>query len=166
MTFTSATNLIREILFYISIISAFVSALLIIGIIWLLFKAKWLKDLLIYDIIEFLTFKPYGVGRAKRVWKKILERMEKGVESEVKLAVIEAEDLLDDILKKLGYKGESFGERIKEMPRNLMPNIDDLQEAHKIHNNIIHDPNYRLNLDQAKTILEIYKKALQNLEAF
>ena len=166
MTFDSVTEIIRKILLYISILSAIISAFLIIGIIWLLLKAKWFKDLFTTDFIEFLTFKPYGVARAKKIWEKILKRAETGLESETKLAIIEAEDLLDDVLERLGYKGESFGERIKSISKEILPNIERVFEAHQIHNNIIHDPNYRLDLERARSVIEIYQKALQDLEVF
>ena len=86
-------------------------------------------------------------------------------ESEHKLAIIEAEGLLDDIFKKMGFLGEAIGDRLKQITPSQLENIEEIREAHKIRNNIVHDPDYRLSLEEAKKAFEIYEKALINLEA-
>ena len=87
------------------------------------------------------------------------------MESEHKLAVIEADSMLDNILKRMGFGGESLGERLEKLTVASLPNIEDAKEAHKIRSNIIHDPAYKLSLDEAKRIIEIYEKALTDLQA-
>jgi len=86
------------------------------------------------------------------------------LESEAKLALIEADALLDETLKRLGYPGESLGERLEKLTVDILPNLEEIQKIHKIRNNIIHDPTYKLNLEEAKKALVIYEKALINLD--
>ncbi len=142
-------------------------ALIFLGfIIFALIKTSWLKRLLIWDLVEFFTFRPYGVRKVVKAWAKITQRLETGLESEAKLAVIEADSILNDILKRMGYGGETLGERLKKLTSATLPNIEQILEAHKIRNNIIHDPDYRLTLDEARRVLAIYEQALRDLEAF
>ena len=108
--------------------------------------------------------KTYGLKKFIKEWKKIEERLDTGLESEAKLALIEADSLLDEALKRLGYPGESLGERLEKLAVDIMPNLSQVQEVHKIRNNIIHDPTYKLNLGEAKKALAIYEKALINLD--
>jgi ribosome assembly protein YihI (activator of Der GTPase) len=115
--------------------------------------------------VEFFTYKPYGVKRLVKVWSKIEKKMEGASESEYKLAVIEADNILNDLLKKIGYAGQTLGEKLEKITSATISNIDELLEAHKTRNNIVHDPDYKLSLDEAKKILEIYKVALKSLEA-
>ena len=56
-----------------------------------------------------------------------------------KLAIIEADIILDDILKKRGYAGNSLGERLKSISPNQVTSLNDAWQAHKIRNRIAHD---------------------------
>lgn len=98
-------------------------------------------------------------------WFKIKARLDTGQESEFKLALIEADDLLSEVLKRLGYAGETLGERIEKITKASLSNIEDIKEAHKTRNNIVHDPDYRLTLEEAKKNTEIYENALSGLQA-
>ncbi len=73
--------------------------------------------------------------------------------------------MLDDILKRMGYGGESLGERLEKITVASLPNLDEVKVAHKTRNNIVHDPDYRLSLDEARKTLEIYEKTLTDLQA-
>lgn len=56
-----------------------------------------------------------------------------------KLAIIEADVILDDTLKQHGYAGNSLGERLKSVSPNQISSLNDAWEAHKIRNRIAHD---------------------------
>jgi hypothetical protein len=143
-----------------------VSFLFIIGfIIFALVKSSWLKFLILYDASEFLSFRPFGARKIEKDWRKIIIRLNTGLESEYKLAVIEADNMLNDTLKKMGYKGESPGERLEKLTSATLSNIEEVSAAHKVRNNIIHDPNFKLSLDEARKKLDIFEKAFRDLDA-
>ncbi len=56
-----------------------------------------------------------------------------------KLAIIEADIVLDDTLKQRGYTGVSLGERLKSISPQQLATLNDAWEAHKIRNRIAHD---------------------------
>lgn len=157
------------------IFSAFLSVLKIIFlvlsfiffgyIIFALIRTTWLKRLFIWDWQEFFTYKPYGVRRLVKQWQKVMARLDAGIESEYKLSVIEADSILDDILKRMGFGGETLGERLEKLTAATLPNLNDILEAHKTRNNIVHDPDYKLSLDEAKKTLAVYETALTDLQA-
>jgi len=151
--------LFLEILFFI------LALLFVIGIIYLLLKTEWLKRFILKDLIEFLTFKSYEMRKVPKRWQKIVDRLGKGIESETKLAVIEADDLLKEILGRMGYKGKTLGEKLKQVSKSTLSNLDEVWEAHQIRSNIAHDPSYRLTLNKAGELLAVYKRALLELEA-
>lgn len=141
-----------------------VISLILLGfIIFFLKKTSWLKARILQDLVEFITYKPFGTKKLIKQWLKIKERLETGLESEYKLAIIEAEAILDDVLKKMGYSEETFGEKLKQVSVDILPNIEEIWEAHKTRNNIVHDPDFKLNLDEAKKTISIYEKALTDL---
>lgn len=129
-------------------------------------KTTWLRRIILQDLFEFLTYRPYGARKTAKAWAKIRRRLETGIESEYKLAVIETDSMLDDILKRMGYEGEGLGERLEKLTSAALPNIEKVWQAHKIRNNIIHDPDYKLTLEETREILDIYQKALRDLESF
>ena len=145
----------------------FLFASLFLGgfVIWLLRKTEWLKYWFGRDLVEFRSFRAFeAVGFIKR-WERTKRRLKKDWEPELKLSIIEADQLLDDLLKRMGYAGESLGERLKQLNSNVLPNIDQVWEAHKIRNNIVHDPDYKLSLSRTREIIKIYEQTFQNLEA-
>jgi len=134
-------------------------------IIFALIKTTWLKRIILWDVQEFMTSKAYGTKKMEKQWTKVKARLQAGTESEHKLAVIEADSILDDILKRMGYGGASLGERLEKITSATLSNISSVEEAHKIRNNIVHDPDYRLSLNEVKDVIEIFEKALINLQA-
>lgn len=140
-------------------------SLTLLGIIVLfLSKTSWLKHRLTQNLIEFVTYKPFGAKKIDKQWMKIKQRLDTGMESEFKLAVIEADAMLDDILKKMGYNGESLGDKLKQVNADILPSLAEAQGAHEIRNNIVHDPDYRLNLDGAQKTISFYEKVFTDLD--
>lgn len=151
-------------LLILKIIFIVLALVILIFIIFALLKTSWFRWFVWSDLIEFFISRPYGVKRFAKRWLKILVRLEAGSEAECKLAVIEADSLLDEILEQSGYKGEDLEARLKSISEIILPNIAELKESHKIRNNIVYDPDYKLSLDEAKKTLSIYEKALRDLE--
>lgn len=157
---------IAEILSVLKIIFIILSLLFIVGIIFLLLKNSWLKFRFLEGLTEFFIYRPFGVKRAFKQWLKITKRLETDREADYKLALLEADNLLDEILNKIGYKGESLGEKLKQLDPGTLPNLEEVWQAHKVRNNVVHDPDYRLSLEKAKKIMGIYEQALRDLEMF
>ena len=155
-----------KIIFFFKTISLVISLFFVVAIIFFILRTTWLRRLIIWDLQEILTFRPHGLKKIAKQWARITNRLETGLEGEYKLAVIEADSMLDDILKRMGYGGETLGDRLKLLTSATLPNIDQVWEVHKIRNNIVHDPDYRLPLDQAKKVLAIYEQAFRDLQAF
>jgi len=135
-----------------------ISLVLFIGLIFLLMKNTWLKRLFIEDWIEFFTWKAFGIKTAEKDWKKIKERLNAGQESEYKLAVIEADNMLEGVLKKMEYGGTTLAEVLKTLPTAIFSNLEEVKLAHTLHENIVHDPDFRLSPDEAKKAIAAYEK--------
>ncbi len=136
------------------------------GVVFLIFvhhNTRWLRARPLRDLFEFYSLKPYEEKEFEQNWKKIKKRLERKWESESKLAIIESDRILDNLLKQMGYRGETLGERLKQLKPDLLPNIEEVWVAHKIRNDIIHDPNYRLPHQEAERAVEIYEKAFDYL---
>lgn len=130
-------------------------------ILWGLFKTSWLKKMFLLDLIEFLTFRPIERGKIEREWKKIKKKLESNLEAEIKLAVIEADGLVEEALKSAGYGDGSLEEILNKLPLDFPVAVEKIRQAHKIRENIVHDPSYKLELNVAKEALKIFEKVLR-----
>lgn len=153
-------------LLLVKILFIFFSLFFLGGAIYFLVTTTWLKKIIVQDLVEVLTFKPYWTREFARKWNKTMKRLDTGLESEYKLAIIEGDSMLNEALEKRGYLGESLGERLEKVTEATVPNITRVREAHKICNNVIHDPDYRLILEQARKVLVVYGQALHDLHMF
>jgi hypothetical protein len=155
---------IQEKLFPVKVAFLAISGLFLGVIIFVLLTSHYLQWLFFQDFWEFLTRRPFGAKRITRRWKKILRRLETETESEYKLAVIEADNILDSSLKRMGYAGQNLEERLAKLTSATLPNIEQIHQAHQTRNNIVHDPDYRLSLDEAKKTLDTYDQAFRALQ--
>lgn len=135
-------------------------------IIFALIKTRWLRVLMTWDWIEFFTYRHFGLVNVNRKWRRIQKRFEMGKEPESKLAIIEADTLLDGVLKEMGYAGQTLDERLDVLTLDVLANLEEVRKAHQIRSNIVHDLSYHLDRETAKKVLNIYEKALINLQAF
>lgn len=80
------------------------------------------------------------------------------------LAVIDADKLLDEALKKHHFKGKTVGERLVAAQRSLSDN-DGVWYAHKLRNRLVHEPDIRLKKRECQTALAGFRQALRDLGA-
>ncbi len=59
-------------------------------------------------------------------WQIVVKRMAKGDEANVKLAVIEADKLLDIILQHMNLAGKDMGERLEKIASAQLSNLEDV----------------------------------------
>jgi hypothetical protein len=56
-----------------------------------------------------------------------------------------------------------LGDRLKRAKTSQIPNLDELWQAHKLRNQIAHEPDFKLKRDLAERALAIYETTLRNL---
>lgn len=81
------------------------------------------------------------------------------------LAIINADKLLDEALRKSNSKGKSAGERLVSAQRMLSDN-DGIWSAHKLRNRIVHEHDIELREKDVKNALIDFRQALKDLGAF
>lgn len=155
---------IQEMLTSFKLAFFIISAVILGLIVFTLLRSHYLQWLFIQDVVQFFTMRPFGAKKITKQWNEILEYLEAGSESEYKLAVIEADDMLDASLKRLGYAGQTLEEKLGKLTSATLSNIQQLYEIHRLRNNIVHDPDYRLTLEEAKKTLDVYSQAFQDLQ--
>ena len=131
-----------------------------------LLKSNWLKKRFLENTVEIISYRPFGAKKTFKRWNKISKKLESGKKADYKMALIEADSLLADILKRMGYKGDNMRELLEQIDAKTLPNIENVWQAHKLRNNIVHNPDHELSLDEAKKMFQIYEQAFRDLEMF
>jgi hypothetical protein len=99
-----------------------------------------------------------------RRWSSIKQKLDTGKEAEFKLAILEADTLLEETLTKMGYSQDTIEEKIKKVGPEVLSSIDTLITIRQIRNNIVSDPDYKINLDSAKKTIAVYEKAFKEIQ--
>ena len=86
-----------------------------------------------------LILAPEETGGANPRWLHIEELANSVNSSDWRSAIIESDIMLDDMLTRQGYDGESIGEKLKAVEPSDFNTLDDAWEAHKVRNQIAHE---------------------------
>lgn len=91
-------------------------------------------------------------------WQRVLQHANSDNPSDWRLAVIEADIMLDDLLKSLGYHGDGVGEMLKSVDPSDMLTLDNAWEAHKVRNRIAHSGSaFELNERETKRVITLFQ---------
>lgn len=103
-------------------------------------------------------------GQILKQWQMITQKSNSSNANDRKIAVIEADKLLDDILKQIGYKGETMADRLKKLVPFRYVYLENVWFAHKIRNRIAHEPDYDIDEYTTQKCIEGYEKFFKELE--
>lgn len=78
------------------------------------------------------------------------------------MSVIQADKLLDEALKCLGFKGSTMGERLISA-KNKLKHRNEVWKAHKLRNKIVHEPKYKPKEANIKEALKGYYHTFKDL---
>lgn len=90
------------------------------------------------DERERIWDEQYRSGPRNDRFADIQEHIASDRPNDWKLAIIEADIMLDELLKQRGYRGASLGERLKSIRPSQLESIEDAWQAHKVRNQIAH----------------------------
>jgi hypothetical protein len=72
-------------------------------------------------------------------WNHVRELIEGSQETDWRQAIIEADIILDDMLTRLGYTGDTMAEKFRAVDPAKFHTLHDAMEAHGVRNRIAHD---------------------------
>lgn len=146
-------------------ISIPVSVFFIIGIVYCVEQIKHIrkKEELMYDTKVEPAYQEASGGDPALAhrWENVIRHIESQNQNDWKQAILEADMILDDILTTMGYKGESIGEKLKRVVPGDFKSVQDAWEAHKVRNQIAHEPNFNLTHYDALAAVNLYKKVFE-----
>jgi hypothetical protein len=96
-------------------------------------------------------------------WGKVLSFAKEG-EAGKQQAVIEADKLVDYVLRQYNIRGDSMADRMRGA-EDMIPNYQQLWQAHKLRNKLVHEQGVKLSKKDVQLSLRTYQTALKGLKA-
>jgi hypothetical protein len=79
--------------------------------------------------------------------------------SDWKLAIIEADSMLEQLMEQLGFQGDTLGDKLKSANQSSFRQLASAWEVHTIRNRIAHEGgNFGISQHEAKRIIAIYEQ--------
>lgn len=147
-------------LYIFQLISLVISGALLWGIIYTVSRSGWVNKR-VEDWMDYLGVGSVGKRRQLKAWVQIVKRMKTNNLGNWKVAILEADKILDDILKGGGYRADTTDGRYKQLTPDSLSSAAEVQEAHRFRNRVAQEPDFAFTKDEAVTILKAYKKALR-----
>ena len=142
----------------------FLDLLLIIGIILVLPKAMSFCPHFIWPNKKKKKEMALNlVGTAKERWAEILVKSEISLPHSLTLAIIEADSFVDSVLKEIGLRGETMADRMKQINPADIKSLNDVWQAHKTRNELVHTPGAEIEIQSARQFLNYYEKFLKEI---
>ncbi len=109
---------------------------------------------------------PTGNPATLRHWSNIVHRANTGTPENLRWAVMEADALVDHVLKQRGMPGETFADRLNEARFTGSKIVEKVFEAHRLRNELAHTPGFQMSSHQAERALVSFRDFLKELKEF
>lgn len=105
------------------------------------------------------------VSKAQLRWNRIKEEISSESEQNWRLAILEADIMLNELLDLLAYRGETMADKMKQVERADWKTIDLAWEAHKVRNAIAHQGSMqRLSDREARRVIGLYEQVFKEFK--
>jgi len=102
------------------------------------------------------------VPRTQLRWNRVLEHANSSDEHKWRLAILEADIMLNELLDLQGYKGETIAEKMKQVSRTNFNSIDDAWEAHKVRNRVAHEgADYHISEREKDHVINLFERVFK-----
>ncbi len=103
----------------------------------------------------------HDVPKTRLRWDRILSEANSEADQNRRLAVLEADIMLGELLDELGYRGETIADRMRQVPKANFNTIDYAWEAHRARNRIAHESGYEMSPYEARRVIGLYDKVFR-----
>ncbi|MDO8558179.1 MAG: hypothetical protein Q7S09_03245 [bacterium] len=155
-------------IFWIKIISFIISAVMLVGIVWVLKKHHGIFAAAYQKVINTKAAEPEIDPQVEyyehEEWRNVVKLWSSHSLAEKRLALIDADALFDNVLRDRRIPGETFIERVASPEMPLLSNMNDVLFAHKFRNELVHETGATFDLIDAQTAFAAYEQALKELK--
>jgi hypothetical protein len=106
----------------------------------------------------------HDVPKTQLRWQRVLDELAADNEKSWRLAILEADIMLNELLDSLGYKGETMADKMRAVERGNFRTIDMAWEAHRYRNRIAHESGIALDRREVGRIIGLYEKVFREFK--
>ncbi|OGG45221.1 hypothetical protein A2673_02400 [Candidatus Kaiserbacteria bacterium RIFCSPHIGHO2_01_FULL_50_13] len=147
-------------------VSVFVSLLFLTLIIYCVIRIQHIRHF--ERVALYSKAKPVAslhVSRSHLRWRRIQEHVSSDNEHSWRLAILEADIMLNELLDVLGYRGETMADKMKQVVRGDFNTIDLAWEAHKVRNRVAHEgAEHLLSGREARRVISLYEQVFREFK--
>jgi len=111
------------------------------------------------------TVKVQDVPRTQLRWNHVLDEANASTPEKWRLAILEADIMLGELLDMRGYKGETMAEKMKQVDRINFNTIDLAWEAHKVRNKIAHEGTaHEISARETRRVIDLYEQVFKEFK--
>ena len=150
---------VDRIVFIYKFAATFVSLGLIIGIIYVILRINEMQR---RDKVQAPKSTPVSGGqdiqKENPKWIQVIEHIGSSNSSDWRLAILEADIMLNEMLDSMNYHGETLGDKLKAIEQSDFATLDKAWEAHKIRNLIAHEgTSFNLSRIESRRVINLYR---------
>jgi hypothetical protein len=108
-------------------------------------------------------YKP-EIGKFQKRWNRVGKQIAGDNPNEWSAAVLECSQMLNEVLKAIGYEGDNLGERLNSLSPTQVEDVEKLKVVNEVKNKIVLDPNFKINQKEAEVIRDTVGKFLDTCE--
>ncbi len=95
-------------------------------------------------------------------WDRVKEQVASDNEQAWRLAILEADIMLNELLDSLGYRGETLADKMRQVERGDFRTIDLAWEAHKVRNKVAHEGTaHSLSQREAQRVIGLFEQVFK-----
>lgn len=98
-------------------------------------------------------------------WQAIKEKLHSDNQVDWQWAIVEADKILDEVVKQKGYPGENLGEQLKAADPAGFLTLNEAWEAHKVRNQIAHEPGFQLDKRKAAFTISQFERVFKEFDS-
>ncbi|MBI4086142.1 MAG: hypothetical protein HY433_02800 [Candidatus Liptonbacteria bacterium] len=102
-----------------------------------------------------------GNAAFKERWEEIAKKTESGSFEPLRIAIVDADKLADDILRRMGLGGKHIADRLEQLSQDDFTSLERLWRAHRVRNQLVHEPDFRISADEGAKTLKDYEAFLK-----
>lgn len=108
---------------------------------------------------------PPALSEVNPKWLNVLGHINSDNAADWKLAILEADIMLDAMLEKMGYPGQTVSEKLKLVEKSDFDTLDYAWEAHKIRNSIAHEgSDFVLTKEEAERVITMFERVFKEFK--
>lgn len=97
-------------------------------------------------------------------WVKIIQLIGSANPNDWKLAIIEADKMLEVVVNTFAVPGDNIGDKLKNIERSDFTTLDEAWQAHKVRNQIAHEHNFHLGQREARATIDKFEKVFREFD--